>query len=193
MCIYSAQKRTAMITASNLPHILCALLLVARLGDIGTTRLATPKLLLEGNPIVRKLGWPYAWLTVAVCLLPYVSEQVAVIALVLSLLAAAGNAGRMWVMISLGEQAYADFLMQVARNSKLSYALGCVSAAAFFFGLVGVTILMLANPSTLPGTCVSGWGEFIGAGVLIYAAAVWVYGTLSVVRLFHRVRTRGVS
>jgi hypothetical protein len=182
-----------MITASNLPHILCALLLVARLGDIGTTWLATPKLLLEGNPIVRKLGWPYAWLTVVVCLLPYVSEPVAVVALVLSLLAAAGNAGRMWVMISLGEQAYADFLIQAARRSKLSYALGCVWAGAFFFGLVGVTILMLSSPSTLPGNCSDGWGEFIGAGVLIYAAAVWVYGTLSVVRLFRRVGKRGVS
>ena len=37
-------------------HVLCALLLLARVADLGTTYLATPSLALEANPIVRKLS-----------------------------------------------------------------------------------------------------------------------------------------
>src|SRR5579864_9285673 len=63
---------------ANLPHVLCALLLIARLGDIGTTYLATPRLRLEANPIVRKLGWPFALLSLGACFLPYYSITIAV-------------------------------------------------------------------------------------------------------------------
>jgi hypothetical protein len=41
---------------TNFDHVLAALLLISRLGHIGTTYLITPTLRLEANPVVRKIG-----------------------------------------------------------------------------------------------------------------------------------------
>jgi hypothetical protein len=45
-------------------HTIAFLLLLARLGDIGSTYLATPNLKLEANVLARRFKWPFAWLTV---------------------------------------------------------------------------------------------------------------------------------
>ena len=58
----------------SLAHVLCGLILLGRLGDIISTWLITPKLDLEANPIVRRLGWRFAVLTVLICLVPYVVD-----------------------------------------------------------------------------------------------------------------------
>jgi hypothetical protein len=55
--------REYIITHVTIEQLLCALILVARLGDIGSTYLVTPNLLLEANPVVRKLRWPFALAT----------------------------------------------------------------------------------------------------------------------------------
>jgi hypothetical protein len=41
-------------------HILARLVFLSRVGDIGSTWLVTPKLLLEANPFVRRLGYRFA-------------------------------------------------------------------------------------------------------------------------------------
>ena len=105
------------IAYANLPHVLCALLLIARVGDIGTTYLVTPNLELEANPVVRKLGWPFALVTLGACFLPYVSMPAAVTALITFLLVSAGNAGKIWMVRTIGEKAYAALLIDVARWS----------------------------------------------------------------------------
>src|SRR5215510_12721276 len=86
-----------------LPHILCALLLIARIGDVATTFLITPNLILEANPIVRTLGWRFALLTLGACLLPYVHVPMAVAGLVTFLMVSASNARRVWFVRSIGE------------------------------------------------------------------------------------------
>jgi len=48
---------------NNLDHFLCIMLLISRLGDIISTYLAIPKLVLEIKPVIRKLRWPFAILT----------------------------------------------------------------------------------------------------------------------------------
>ena len=164
---------------ANLPHVLCALLLLSRIGDIGTTYLVTPNLILEANPIARKLGWPFALLTLGACLLPYVDLQFAVSALVAFFLVSASNAGKIWVARTIGEQAYAAFALDLARRSKLSHALLSIAASTFFVALAGGTILLF-YPSE------EEWGFWLGLGVLIYAAAKCFYGTLAMIRLFRR-------
>jgi hypothetical protein len=62
----------------NLPHVLCGLLLVSRIGDVLSTYLLTPSLALEANPVVRKLGWRFAVLSLGACVVPYFSLPVAV-------------------------------------------------------------------------------------------------------------------
>ena len=165
---------------ANLPHVLCALLLIARIGDVGTTFLVTPNLELEANPIVRKLGWPFALLTLLVCLFPYVNLPLAVAALMLSLLVSASNAGKIWMARTIGEKAYLALLLDLARNSRLWHALLCVAASAFFVALAGGTILLFYPEPN------ADWGFWLGSGVLLYAAAMWIYGSLAMIRLFRR-------
>ncbi len=163
----------------NLPHVLCALLLIARIGDVGTTYLVTPNLILEANPIARKLGWPFALLTLGACLLPYVHMPIAVSALVAYLLVSASNAGMIWTVRTIGEKAYAAALLELARRSKLSHALLGLAASTFFVALAGGTILLF-YPSE------DEWGFWLGLGVLLYAGAKGFYGTLAMIRLFRR-------
>jgi hypothetical protein len=47
-----------------LEHLLSALILLSRFGDIGSTYLATPKLKLEMNPPLKKFGRGFAMATV---------------------------------------------------------------------------------------------------------------------------------
>jgi hypothetical protein len=164
---------------ANLPHVLCALLLFARIGDVGTTFLITPSLKLEANPIIRKLGWRFALLTLAACALPYLSLPVAVIVLIGSLFVSASNAGKIWIVRAIGEHAYAALLVDAARKSKLSHALIGVAASSFFIALAGATILLF-YPAP------ANWGFWLGFGVVSYAVAVWFHGTLWMIRLFRR-------
>ena len=167
----------------NLRPVLCGLLLLSRIGDIGTTYLVTPNLMLEANPIVRKLGWPFALLTLSACLLPYVHIPSAVTALIMFLFVSASNAGKIWIVRTMGEKAYAALLLDLARRSRLSHALLGVAATAFFVAVAGGTIVLF-YPSD------EAWGFWLGLGVLLYAFAVWFYGTLATVRLFRRAAAR---
>src|ERR1051326_7172442 len=88
--------REYILSHVKIEHLLCTLIFVARVGDIGSTYLVTPKLRLEANPIIRKLGWWFAIATVALCLIPYYSTAMAVIVLVPSLLVSAANTGKIW-------------------------------------------------------------------------------------------------
>ena len=42
------------------PHFLAALVLLSRIGDVLSTYLVSPTLLLESNAFVRRWGWPLA-------------------------------------------------------------------------------------------------------------------------------------
>ena len=168
------------IAYENLPHVLCVLLLIARIGDVVTTFLITPNLVLEANPIVRKLGWRFALLTLGVCFLPYLSVQAAVAGLMISLFVSASNAGKVWMVRPIGEHVYAALLIDVARKSKLSHALLGIAASSFFIALAGGTILLFYPAPE------ADWGFWLGIGVLLYAVVVWFYRTLAMVRLFRR-------
>lgn len=84
------------LIVANFEHTLCILILIGRLGDIISTRLVTPKLELEANPIVRKLGWPFAFATVLICLIPYWSTAAGVVVLIPSLFVSATNTSKIW-------------------------------------------------------------------------------------------------
>ena len=165
---------------ANLSNVLFVLLLISRLGDVGTTYLATPKLSLEANPIARKLGWKFSVLALIVCVVPYWSPQIAVSLLMASLLVSASNATKVWAARTLGERAYKSLMLDLARKSRLSSALTGIAAAAFFLILAGSVILFF-YPS--PG---DDWGYWIGLGVALYGGVVGMWGTVSAVQLFRK-------
>src|SRR5258706_13773225 len=99
--------------ASRPNDFLAATLFAARLADVLSTRMASPRLQLEANPIVRRLGWPFAWSTLGVCLVAYVpgyGSAIAVPAIVVSPFVPGGNLSRGWARRALGGKAYRGYL-----------------------------------------------------------------------------------
>jgi hypothetical protein len=166
----------------RIDHVLCALILVSRIGDIGTTYLATPTLALEANPIVRKLGWPFALVTLAICLVPYVSLSVGVMVLVPSLMVSASNAGKIWMARTLGEQQFQALLLRLAMASRLRFALACQLASSFFIVLLGAVIVLLYPDGA------EDYGYWVGAGVIAYGLVLALHGSTGLVRLFKKAR-----
>ena len=176
----------------NLQHVLAVLLLVSRLrgihavrpgghlGDIGSTYLATPNLKLEGNPLARWGGWKFALLTLLVALLPYVSVDISMAALAMSLLVTGSNFSKGWLARSLGEQGLSEVHELAARRSSLSAAVGFVLASAGAYALAGAVLFVFSGGP-------DSWAYWFAAGVLAYSFAVALYGTLSAVRLYRRV------
>jgi len=163
----------------NLENTLAALILFARLGDIGSTYLATPNLKMESNPLMRFGGWKLALLTVLACLIPYYSAPLGLTMLVLSLLVTGSNLSKGWVMRALGEERYQAMLADAAERSSLPAALGFVLGGAASIGLAGAIMTLVSGGS---GT----WSYWASSGVTVYALAIAVYGSLSAVRLYRR-------
>jgi hypothetical protein len=155
------------------------MLLAARLADVLSTRWATPRLRLEANPVVRRLGWPFAWATLLLCGLPYApgfGPPLAVSAIVLSLFVAAGNLSRGWAMRALGEDAYHEHLLRVAASATPRQVYGAIALASGLVAGAGA-LLLVFYPSPTE------WAYFFALGIVAYALAVWIYSTLSVRRL----------
>ena len=106
----------------KLEHLLCALILIARIGDIGSTYLVTPTLKLEANPIMKRLGWRFALATLLICLIPYYSTALGIVALVHSLLLSASNIRLVWFARAYGEREYYELLLRTAKRTTLWHA-----------------------------------------------------------------------
>jgi len=166
---------------NNIEHVLCFLILVSRLGDIISTYLVTPTLKLEANPIVRKLGWRFTFLTVLICLIPYYHTGLAVMVLVPSLLVTSGNISKYWAVKTVGEEEFSRGLLILASKSRLSRALFSVLASAFFVILTGLVLLFLCPDSR-------NWGYWFANGIILYGFIAALYGSLSYYRLFKHAR-----
>ena len=163
----------------NLQNMLAVLILLARLGDIGSTYLATPTLKMESNPLMRFGGWRLALLTTLACLIPYYSAPLGVTMLVLSLLVTGSNLSKGWLMRALGEEGYQAMVRTAAEHSSLPVALGFVLGSAASVAFAGIILMFVSGgPNT--------WAYWATSGVTIYALAIAVYGTLSAVKLFRR-------
>jgi hypothetical protein len=159
-------------------HLLAALVLVSRLGDIVSTRLITPRLRLEANPVVRRLGWPFATATLLVALVPYVDMVAGVVVLVPSLLVAASNLSRGWLVRALGEAEFEELLLRAARRGRRGEAVAFMAAGGAFIVLAGLALMWMAGQQS--------WGYWFGFGIIVYGAVIVVHGSLFVLRLFRR-------
>ena len=170
---------------THFEHVLFGLLLVSRVGDVISTYLATPKLKLEANPIVRRLKWPFAVITILVSLIAYVNTAAAVILLVPFLLVSASNFSKVWLMRGMGEDAYMEMLLCNARRTRLRHAIAGVLASAFFIALAGCVLLILIPTRS--------WGFPFGLGIILYAVIQALYGSLSSARIFKAARLQSAT
>ena len=163
----------------NWEHVLVIVLLLGRLGDVGSTYLVTPTLRLEGNPIARKFGWRFALLTIAVCLLPYYSTALGMVAIVVSFLATASNLSRGWIVRALGEAEYLRILQRAAAASTFREAIAFVLGSSGTFALAGLVLLLISGGPEM-------WPYWFALGVILHACAMAIFGCVSLRRLYRQ-------
>jgi hypothetical protein len=167
----------------SLAHVLCALILLGRLGDIISTWLITPRLDLEANPLVRKLGWRFAVLTVLLCFVPYASPILGVMLVPPFLMVSGSNISKIWMVRAVGEKAVLQNSVQAARNSTFRGAVTCALLSGNLFILTGLVLVYLVRLE-VPRTQVSWLAEYFGYGIATFGLAILIHGTFYLRRIF---------
>jgi hypothetical protein len=152
-----------------------AVLLFARGMDFLSTWVATPRLLLEGNPIAKWLGWKWgALLNVAMCF-GFASVPIAAVIIgTTSVLVAARNFQGAWLMRTMGEHNYRTWMSDRMREGRTGLHVICILAQVVLVAGIGAALVGIGEPAQLP------FG--VGVGVIGYAAAVLIYSLLGVWR-----------
>ena len=164
--------------ASGMWFLYLAILAVGRSMDFVSTWVATPYLVLEGNPLVKKLGWKWAMvLNLSVSVLCAFYQFLAVAITTMSLLVAARNFQGAWLMRLLGEEGYRDWHVARVQETPTGIYLMCLMGQTVLVAVVGMALVILNGPSTVTFA--------IGCGILIYVVAVVLFTLLA----FWRIRT----
>lgn len=153
-----------------------ALLVTARGMDFLSTWIATPNLILEANPIARRIGWKIgAVVNLILCLGLAAWPLPAVVVITSSLLVAARNFQSAWLMRTLGEERYRMWVCDRVRETSVSLYLVCLLGQTVLIASIGVALMIFSPTHLVPFA--------IGMGIITYALAVVVYTLLSVWRI----------
>jgi hypothetical protein len=144
------------------------LVLVARLGDLLSTWLVSPTLLLENNEAVRRWRWPFAVLTLGLAGVPYLSREAGIAIATASLLVTSANLSAGWVARGAGEAAYLELLRRAVAGTRRGVAELFVLAAAACPIVVGL-ITMRASREVAP------FAFWAGFGVAMYGVALAIH------------------
>lgn len=156
--------------------VLLSLLFLARGADFLSTWVATPNLVLEANPIARRLGWRGGIaLNVVVCSLFATWPLPAIVISTTSLLVAARNFQSAWLMRSLGEEPYRYWMVDRLRETPLPLYLFCLLAQTALVGSIGLGLMYFSQWHLVPFA--------VGMGIVTYAIAVTVFTLLAVWRV----------
>src|SRR5207253_7902161 len=154
--------------ASRDYFLILLLLLVCRGMDVLSTWVATPNLVLEGNPIAKSLGWRWGLpVNVCVCLLLAFWPLPAIVISTTSVLVAARNFQSAWLMRTLGEEAYRDWHIARIQETRITLYLFCLAGNTLLTAGVGAAVIYFSNLVLVPFA--------IGAGIMCYAGAVAFY------------------
>ena len=152
------------------------LLLFSRGMDFLSTWIATPNLVLEANPIARRLRWKWGIpINLLLCVGFARWPLVAIIVSTTSVLVAARNFQHAWLMRSHGEDNYRHWFVERLDETPPGLFLFCLFAQTSLTGaLGGVLILFSRLEQEVP--------LGIGMGIVGYALAVAIYTLLSLIR-----------
>jgi hypothetical protein len=156
--------------------VLLGILILARGMDFLSTWIATPNLVLEANPIARKLGWKGGLVANALVCAGFATWPLATIIIATtSVLVAARNFQSAWLMRFMGEHEYQYFMAEQIRRVPVRLYLLCLLGQTGLIALVGLGLLAYCHFYPVP------FG--IGIGMLAYALAVSIYTSLSFWRI----------
>jgi len=166
--------------ASRDYFLMLGLLLVCRGMDILSTWVATPNLVLEGNPIAKKLGWRWGLpINLGFALILAFWPLPAIVISTTSVLVAARNFQSAWLMRSLGEQAYRDWHLERIQETRVTLYLFCLAGNTLLTAGVGAAVIYFSKtPKEMPLIPVA-----IGFGIIAYAVAVAFYTLLAIYRM----------
>lgn len=160
--------------------LLLALLLFSRGMDFLSTWIATPNLVLEGNPIVKKLGWKWgALLNIVLCLALAAWPLLAIVIATASVLVAARNFQSAWLIRSFGEDAYRNWYIHRVQETRVTLLLFCLAGNTLLTAGVGAA-LILFSVRLVPFA--------IGVGMMAYVVAVAFYTLLAIWRIHRAAR-----
>lgn len=155
--------------------VFLGVLLVARGLDFLSTWVATPHLVLEGNPIAKRLGWKLGGVVNgALCLVLASLPLAALIVATTSLLVAARNFQGAWLMRTMGEHAYRAWMTERLAAGRTGLFLFCLFAQFLILGGLGAALAWWGYPLLVP--------LGVGLGLVGYALAVLVFTLLSLRR-----------
>jgi hypothetical protein len=171
--------------ASREYFIYLAILAFARGADFLSTWVATPNLVLEGNPIAKWLGWKWgAAVNVILVTTLAMWPLSAIVVSTASVLVAARNFQSAWLMRSMGEAAYQYWYSQRMSEARITLYLFCLVGNTLLTAAVGTALIMFSTTKDYVLIVPMG----IGMGIVAYAVAVLFYTLLSVWRSRRRHR-----
>ena len=151
-------------------------LVIARGMDFISTWVATPNLVLEANPIARKMGWKLGLAINAIlCFLFALWPLPAIVIITTSTLVAARNFQSAWLMRTVGEQEYRFWMGERLAQAPRGLFMLCLGAQTGLVGSLGAVLMFFSQLHLVP------FG--IGMGMVTYAIAIFVYTLLSVWRV----------
>ncbi len=163
--------------ASRSYGLLFLLLVVSRGMDFLSTWVATPNMVLEGNPLAKKLGWKWGIpLNLVLCFGLAFWPLPAIVISTTSVMVAARNFQSAWLMRSLGEQFYRDWHIERVQETSITLYLFCLFAQTALIGGVGAAVIYFSELRNEPLLA-------IGLGIVAYALAVAFYTLLGIWRL----------
>jgi hypothetical protein len=164
---------------------LLLLLIVARGMDFLSTWIATPNMVLEGNPLAKKLGWKWGIpINIAMCFGFAFWPLPAIVISTTSVLVAARNFQSAWLMRSLGEQHYREWHVERVQETNITLYLACLFGQTILTAGVGVGVILATSAHHRDEPVALA----IGLGIIAYALAVAFYTLLGIVRLRRAVK-----
>jgi len=174
----------AVVPIGSGPYLLLVFIVAfARGADLFSTWVATPTLELEANPIARFLGWRLGVgvnvvLALTLAVLPLAAVSIATT----SLMVAARNLQSAWLIRSMGEHAYADWIARCYLTTRPGLFLGLLLLHAGCITCVGAGLMFFSRWQLVPFAA--------GFGIVVYAIAVVFFTSLSMFRTARRRRQR---
>lgn len=154
---------------------LLAVLVFCRTMDFVSTWIATPNLILEANPIARRLGWRWGIpIHFGICVAFAHWPLPAIVIGTTSALVAARNFQSAWIMRSIGEITYEAWIRERLADASSGLFLFCLFAQGALLTGVGAALIWSSGLALVP--------LGIGSGLVAYAIAVVGFTLISVWR-----------
>jgi hypothetical protein len=173
--------------------LMVLLLLFGRGMDILSTRIATPNLVLEGNPVIKFLGWRWGIISnFGLCFGMALWPASAIALATFSVLVASRNFQSAWLMRTMGEERYREWHVARIRETPIVLYLLCLAGHTLLIAVLGFAVMFYGSNVLSAPTLIAAVAPLsIGMGIVGYAVAVAGYIMLAIWKL--RRPTRGKS